>query len=250
MNKHSLHAPLPPAKDAHQFQSVSEEVAQRLICSSDLLRDLPATTCTQLLCAGRVLHVPANAYLFNQGSDAKTCYVLLSGEIRLLLLTPDGKRVIIDIIGPGMHLGFFVALAGKQYPLSAEIVEDSEIYSWDAEVMRAVVLDTPQLTMNTLGALTKRVMCLQTKIQQLATEHVEQRIAYSLLSLAQHLGSGRTDGVMIEMPITHRDLAEMSGTNIYSVSRILNKWEAEGIVSTGRKRIVLRSPERLPCREQ
>jgi CRP-like cAMP-binding protein len=47
------------------------------------------------------------------------------------------------------------------------------------------------------------------------------------------------------MPLTHQDLAEMSGTNIYSVSRVLRKWEAEKIIATGRKRILLRAPERL-----
>lgn len=237
-------------KAASHFRSVPEQEIRGLVCNSGLLRDLSSPICTQLLSTGHVFHAEAGSHLFDQGDDARACYVLLDGEIRLLLLTPDGKRVIIDIIGPGMHLGFFVALAGKQYPLSAEIVEDSEIFSWDAEVMRSLVLGTPQLTMNTLVALTERVTCLQTKIQQLATEHVEQRIAHSLLSLAQHLGRNRADGVLINMPITHRDLAEMSGTNIYSVSRVLHKWEAEGIVATGRKRILLRSPERLPCHKQ
>jgi len=103
------------------------------------------------------------------------------------------------------------------------------------------------LTLNAMSALTDRVICLQTKVQQLATERVEQRIAHSLLLLAQHMGKEQEDGILINMPLTHRDLAEMSGTNIYSVSRVLHKWEEKDIIATGRKRVLLRSPERLPC---
>ncbi len=233
---------------AQNLPNLSFQEARTLVCQTELLQKLNRATCDAVLASGRIQRADAKTFLFNQGDGANTCYVLLSGEIKLLMLTPDGKRVIIDIIGPGVHLGFFVALAGKQYPLSAEIVEGSQLYAWDAALIRAFVLDTPHLTLNILSALTKRVTCLQTKIQQLATENVEHRIAHSLLMLSQHLGKKQEDGILINMPLTHRDLAEMSGTNIYNVSRILHKWETENIIITGRKRVLLRSPERLPCK--
>jgi len=218
-----------------------------LVCQTELLRDLPRSTCDAILSSGRIQHVPAGSYLFNQGDPATNCYVVLDSEIRLLLLTTDGKRVIIDIIGPGMYLGFFVSVSGKQYPVSAEIIEDADLYTWDAEVMRKLILASPQLTMNALSVMTDRVVCLQNRVQQLATERVEQRIAHSLMLLARHMGKKEDGGILIDMPLTHRDLAEMSGTNIYSVSRVLHKWEENDIIATGRKRVLLRSPERLPC---
>ncbi len=232
---------------SHHFDKMSAEEIRALICQTEILHDLPRQTCDALLASGRIVQAPAGAHLFDQGESAERCYVLLSGEIKLLLLTPEGKRVIIDIIGPGMHLGFFVALTENVYPISAEPVEASYLYSWDAMILRGIILDTPRLILNALSALTKRVMCLQNKVQHLATERVEQRIAHSLLTLAHHVGKELDEGVLINMPLTHRDLAEMSGTNIYSVSRILHKWETHAIIETGRKRVVLRSPERLPC---
>jgi len=247
MNVHSAKTRKSPRKKPQHPHTLSSQEIQTLVCQTDLLRRLDRATCDALLATGRVQRAAAKTFLFNQGDEANICYVLLSGEIRLLMLTPDGKRVIIDIIGPGVHLGFFVALAGKQYPLSAEIIEDCQLYAWDAARMREFVLETPHLTMNIISALTERVTCLQTKIQQLATENVEHRIAHSLLMLSRHLGKKEEDGILIDMPLTHRDLAEMSGTNIYSVSRVLHQWEIEGIITTGRKRVLLRSPERLPC---
>ena len=144
-----------------------------------------------------------------------------------------------------MQLGFFVAISEKQYPVSAETIEDADLYVWDAATMRDLILKTPHLTMNALSVLTDRVICLQNKVQQLSTERVEQRIAHSLLMLADRMGTMQDDGILIPMPLTHRDLAELSGTNIYSVSRVLRKWEDEDIIISGRKRIILRHPDRL-----
>ncbi len=234
-----------PQRTRQKPDAIPQQDIRVHVCQSELLQGLNPRQCNALLEIGGIHRAAAKTFLFNQGDQANRCYVILSGEIKLLMFTPEGNRVIIDIIGPGVHLGFFVALADKQYPISAETVEDSLLYVWDAAQMRKFMLGAPQLTMNILSALTDRVTCLQTKIQQLATKNVEQRIAHSLLSLAQNLGKKQDDGVLINMPLTHRDLAEMSGTNIYSVSRILHKWEAEDIIITGRKRVLLRYPERL-----
>jgi len=216
-----------------------------MVCHTELLQGLSRTACKTLLAAGRLQRASAGDRLFRQGSPSNVCYVILSGEIRLVQLTPGGKRVIIDILGPGKHLGFFVALSDKQYPVTAEVIEDCDLYAWNAPVIRNLLLKNQQLTMNVLSALTDRVTCLQIKVQQFATERVEQRIANSLLALARRMGKEQRDGILINMPLTHQDLAEMSGTNIYSVSRVLHKWEDEKIIATGRKRILLRAPEQL-----
>ena len=227
------------------LSNMSFQDVRALVCQTELLRGSSSETCDAILAAGRVRRVPAKTYLFHQEDQANHCYVLLSGEIRLLLLATDGKRVIIDIIGPGMQLGFFVAISEKQYPVSAETIENIDLYVWDAAIMRHLILKTPQMTNNALSVLTDRVMCLQSKVQQLSTERVEQRIAHSLLILAQRMGTRQDNGILISMPLTHRDLAELSGTNIYSVSRVLHKWEEDDIIITGRKRIILCHPDRL-----
>jgi len=221
------------------------DAIRALVCHTHILDGLSAGTCDKILDSGRIQKAAKDAYLFNQGDPAGTCYVVLSGEIKLIQLTPGGKRIVIDIIGPGMHLGFFVALTEKAYPISANAIEDSVLYVWDALTMRSLVSETPGLTMNTITALTDRLLCLQEKVQQLATERVEQRIAHSLLALSRHLGKREKEGLLINTPLTHRDLAEMSGTNIYSVSRVLHKWEDDKLILTGRKRIVLCDPQRL-----
>ena len=52
-------------------------------------------------------------------------------------------------------------------------------------------------------------------------------------------------GVEIDFPLSRQDLAQMTGTTLFTVSRTLSGWEADGIIATGRRRVVVRQPHRL-----
>ncbi|MFZ5819950.1 MAG: helix-turn-helix domain-containing protein, partial [Chloroflexota bacterium] len=71
---------------------------------------------------------------------------------------------------------------------------------------------------------------------------VEQRIARVLLRLAGQSGKRVDEGVLIELPFSRQELAEMAGTTLYTVSRVLSSWEKQGLIATGRERVTLTSP--------
>jgi CRP-like cAMP-binding protein len=68
---------------------------------------------------------------------------------------------------------------------------------------------------------------------------VEQRVARALLRLVRQFGKRVPEGVLLDMPLSRQDLAQMTGTNVYNASRILSKWEQQGLISTSRMQIVL-----------
>ena len=79
----------------------------------------------------------------------------------------------------------------------------------------------------------------------MATMHVEQRVANSLLRLSNQAGKEVSEGIEINFPITRQDISEMTGTTLHTVSRLLSAWERSGIVATGRKRVVIKRPHEL-----
>jgi CRP-like cAMP-binding protein len=93
--------------------------------------------------------------------------------------------------------------------------------------------------------LAGRLQELQDRYRELATERVERRVARALLRLARQTGRKVENGVLIDFPLTREDLAEMTGTTLYTVSRILSGWEKEGLIETGRQRVLIRSPHGL-----
>jgi CRP-like cAMP-binding protein len=86
---------------------------------------------------------------------------------------------------------------------------------------------------------------LQERQKALVTDRVEQRIARILLKLAAQSGRKIDEGVLIDLPLTRQDIAEMSGTTLFTVSRTLNEWEREGLLEIGRERVVIREPHGL-----
>jgi CRP-like cAMP-binding protein len=79
----------------------------------------------------------------------------------------------------------------------------------------------------------------QKRILDLSTQQVEQRIAGAVLQLAQQAGRKTDDGLLIDFPLSRRDLAEMIGATLHTVSRALSAWEEMGLVECGRQRVVV-----------
>ena len=77
------------------------------------------------------------------------------------------------------------------------------------------------------------------------TERVERRVARALLRLVHDAGRRAEGGVEIAFPVSRQDIAEMTGTTLYTVSRLLSGWEERGIVRSSRQRIVLTKPRAL-----
>jgi CRP-like cAMP-binding protein len=96
-----------------------------------------------------------------------------------------------------------------------------------------------------MGQMAQRLQEFQGQIRTLSTERVERRLARVLLRLVCQVGRKIEDGVLIDLSVTRQDLAEMSGTTLYTVSRILSQWERQGLVDSGRERVVIRNPHGL-----
>ncbi|HZD10856.1 MAG TPA: Crp/Fnr family transcriptional regulator [Candidatus Binatia bacterium] len=184
-------------------------------------------------------------FYFLQDDPATTFYVLLEGRARLSQLTPEGHQITIRYVGPGDGMGIIVALSDMAYPLSAEAVQDCLALAWEAGAVRRLMEQYPSLALGGLQLVAERFRHLQARYLELATERVERRVARALLRLARQAGKRVENGILLDLPLSRQDLGEMTGTTLYTVSRILSGWEQDGIISTGRERIVICKPHGL-----
>jgi CRP-like cAMP-binding protein len=84
-----------------------------------------------------------------------------------------------------------------------------------------------------------------TAAQELATERVPTRLARALLRVAEHGGIVEAEGVRIAHPLTRQELAELTGTTLFTVSRLMSRWESEGLLKTGRGAVTILDAEGL-----
>jgi CRP-like cAMP-binding protein len=224
---------------------MSDVVLPHLLSRSFLFRDLTAGEMEEVLIAARNRVVKRSEYYFHQGDPATSLYVMVSGKARMLQLTPDGDQVLLDFIGPGDMFGAVAFLGQADYPVSVQAVEDCGAAMWDGEMMAQLMEQYPRIAFQAMQHMSGRIQELQDRLRELSTERVERRIANTLLRLTRQSGQKTPDGVRIDLALSRQDIAEMSGTTLYTVSRTLSRWEQIGIVESGRERVLICSPHRL-----
>jgi len=198
-----------------------------------------------VLAAGRTYEVGQGEFFFHQGEDSTMLYVLAAGRVKLSQVTADGQQVIVAYFGPGEGLGIVMALNEKPYPLSAEAIELCVAVGWTRAAMLALMRDYGQLALNGMQMVGARFTQMQSRFQELATQRVERRVARALLRLVRQFGRRVDEGVLIDITISREELSQMTGTNLYNVSRILSKWEHAGWITTARRRIILKKSHEL-----
>lgn len=215
------------------------ETYQEVVKQCFLLRHLDDDTRQAILNAGHLRRVAPHSFFFHQGEPSEWLYVIYNGRVKLVQLTPEGEQVVVNYFGPGQGLGIIVALNEVDYPLSAEAIEPCEAVGWHRDEMKQLMLQYPQLALNGMKMMGSRFTRLQERFRDVSTKRVEQRIARALLRLVRQFGKRTAEGVLIDIPLTRQDIAEMTGTNIYNVSRIMSKWEQDGWVISHRKQVIL-----------
>lgn len=218
-------------------QPKQDQNAIAIRCS--LLRNIDTVTQQAILDEGQIRRVDLGGFFFHQGEVADWMYILRVGRVKLVQVTQDGDQIVVNYFGPGQGLGIIVALNNSDYPLSAEAVEPCEAIGWHRDEMQKLMLKYPQLALNGMNMMGDRFTRLQERFRDVSTKRVEQRIARALLRLVRQFGKRVERGVLIDIPLTRQDVAEMTGTNLYNVSRILSKWEQSGWIESHRRQIIL-----------
>jgi CRP-like cAMP-binding protein len=213
--------------------------------ANPLFAALDAAALDEIRTAAQMTRVAAAATFFREGDPASSFFVLDSGSVKLTQLTPEGHQVVLRLVGPGDAFGGVAAFGGGTYPITAEAVTEAAAFEWPGSVMARLMERHPRLALNALQFVAARLHELEVRYRQLATEKVERRVARALLRLVQQAGRPIEAGVLIDLPLSRDDIAQMTGTTLYTVSRIVSSFETAGLLEAGRQRVVIRNPEAL-----
>lgn len=183
-------------------------------------------------------------FFFFQGDTAEYLYVLLSGVVKLVQASPNGKQVNIRTIQPWeMFAALGAVRKDATYPASAQAIQDSAALVIRSDFMSEMMHTRPSLAVGLTRLMTSLIQDIQARYRELATERVEQRIARTLLRLAAQVNQNRFQD--IEMEYSRQDLAEMTGSTLFTVSRTLSEWERSGLIEAGREKIRIKDPHGL-----
>ena len=189
--------------------------------------------------------VRAGQAVFRQGGEPTHLHLVLEGRVKIWQGTGSGASLTIRFMEPGEVPGCVAVFRRIPYPATATAIVDSRLLAWSWARASELLERHPRIAANAVEVVGIHTEEMLHRMQEFATGAVEHRIARALLRLSAQAGRRVGAGVEIDFPLSRQDIAEMVGSTLYTVSRTLREWERQGLVVSGRQRVVVRDPARL-----
>jgi CRP/FNR family transcriptional regulator, nitrogen oxide reductase regulator len=197
-----------------------------------------------ILAAGTQQRFPAKSVVISQGDPARHLYLLLSGRVRRFFLTEDGQKIVLLRVPPGEIFGEAAIMPRPvEYLVSSEIVVNSTTLVWRRDALRDLCERYPRLAENALLISFDYLAAYRTAHASLICNSAPQRLAQVLAHLAHGIGQKVPGG--IELDIRNEELANEAHISLFTASRLLSKWQREGILVKRRGKVLLLFPGRL-----
>lgn len=224
---------------------MSPHIHRSVVASLPMFAGLSAGDIDEILTSAVSRRFAGGVAIFEQGEPATRFFILLEGRLRVTQVTPEGLQTVVRIVNPGDLFGIARALHRDDYPGTATAAVDSVALQWPMTAWDGLVSRFPGMALNAMQTMGQRLQEAHARMRELSTEAVERRVAHAVLRLAAQAGKAEGHAVRIDFPVSRQDIAEMTGTTLHTVSRILSSWQKAEIVEGGRQKLLIRNPHRL-----
>ena len=190
--------------------------------------------------AMKKVYSPGQA-IFLQADPTDRMFLLKTGRVRLSKLLEDGTEFTLDIRKAGDFLGENMLSEEGIYPVTAWCMEETLTCGFTKERFERLVLDHPRIGLQVMKNLSKRISSLTSRIESMSLTHLGARLYQVLRNMALEHGVKSQDGLVIEFPLTHEDLAFLVGAHRVSVTRALKELKKAGSVIQQKRRLLVRN---------
>ncbi len=218
---------------------------RRILHETPFFRDLPAEEIPNVADVFRQHHYAAGEPIYHAGDDATRLLIVAAGMVRIVRPTIDGQDVLLDFASPGAVFGSLQVLGDVTYSDDATALTGSCILQATPEAFQGLLTRYPAAALATLGFVAERLREAHSTIEGLSAHPVPRRVAQTLLKLADRVGREREGDMLIDMPLSRQDLADMTGATVETVSRVMSDLKGRGIVDSGRRWVSIVERESL-----
>jgi CRP-like cAMP-binding protein len=233
-----------------QFHDLSIYIGKSAHLASkpvDLMSGLTEAEREAVLALGRIQTYAQGEQIFSQGEPQTGILIIIEGEVRSYHVAPSGREITLAYWAPGHFVGGPEIFGGNLHSWSGEATRDCRILHLVGDVLRQIMLSTPQFALNVVDALVFKASCFSSLLQFVGTRPAGQTLAHLLIILAQNhtpLGEGE---VLLDQRYTQDKLAKMIGTTRQWVATTLSRMKRDKLLDVVNARIRIRDIERLRC---
>jgi len=188
---------------------------------------------------------PRQAVIFEEGQGPQGFYILLTGQIKLVKTSPDGKEYIIRLVGQGETFAEAAVFGEIPYPATAIALEDCQTLFFPKAPFLHHLAASPTLARNMLATLSRLMFHLTKQLEDLSLKEVSARLARYLLDRCQTTHEKIAPGLECELTTTKTELAAYLGTISETLSRTLSRFKTMGIIEVDKGKITILDPVAL-----
>lgn len=216
------------------YPQTAVDSVTRFVKRIELFKDLSLSECEEIAKGAQERVFQRGETIFRDDDPVGFVYAVASGRVKTIRSNQVGKLVILHLAGPGEILDGLGLSTGSNHMFTAQAMGRCQVLTWDMEVFEGFVRRFPKLQSNVTRFLVRRLRMTECRLHELATERVPQRLARVLLRLIV-----QSESCESRQPIdlSCEELAQMAGTTLYTVSRLLCNWAAERIIQPERSAI-------------
>jgi CRP-like cAMP-binding protein len=180
-----------------------------------------------------------DAFIYFAGDPSVKLYVVAEGKVKLLRHAHTGQEVILDVLLPGEFFGGLPIMGENTYTDTVQAYTSGCVLTITADNFRKILEQYPGVSLTLLEIVSARLLEARDAIHQLSAAPVESRLATTLLKLASKLGKAQDGALLIDLPLSRQDLADMTGATVETVSRLMSQFRKQKLIDSGRRWVAI-----------
>lgn len=197
-----------------------------------------------ILGAAREKRFDKRETIFSEGDPVRHVTMVVSGIVKVTQMGLNGNEVILRLNAAGEIVGSYRVCVNCSHCATAQAVQSCVALVWDAAVFEKLLARIPTFRRNTVRALEERLLEMEQRFREVSTEKVGSRLSSELVRLSDRLRRS-TDNGHLEITLSRAELAQLTGTTLFTVSRLLCQWQTQGIVRVRRESVLVRDSAAL-----
>jgi CRP/FNR family transcriptional regulator, nitrogen oxide reductase regulator len=214
-----------------------------LVSNFPLFADVDPADCDLILASGRDKQYSRRETIFSEGDPVRHVIMVVSGLVKVTQTGPNGNEAILRLNGAGEIVGSFRTCTGCIHCSTAQAVQPCVALIWDSLAFEKLLGRFPIFRRNTARALDERLREMEQRFRGVATEKVGSRLSSELIRLSDQIARSSTGD--LEITLSRAELAQLTGTTLFTVSRLLCQWQTLGIVKIRREAVLVQDVDAL-----
>jgi CRP-like cAMP-binding protein len=178
-------------------------------------------------------------YFPNEASD--TIYFIHQGKVKIGSYSSDGREILKAVLAPGELFGE-MALVGedKRNDFAQAVENDTQLCPMALSEMESILLDNKELNLKITKIIGLRLRKIERRLESLVFKDARTRIVDFIREMGEERGQKVGFETLIKNPLTHQDMANLTGTSRQTVTTVLNELKEKNVINFDRRRILVR----------